>query len=295
MAFEEQAAPDVGRGFAIVAKNGGNRWRTDIRSVLCQSQPNGDDRVAYLTHECRAESVNPTSIFDGRLYEFTVVASWDGIWFLRHGSYNFGFGRQPPETTYEASKHAVSVSCPAVRIVPHTLDEVIQQFRGKAAKRYFLKVVYRFEGTAWTAYAPARYINFPARDRPGRYLQPISGYTLFHNGNRFVIAYVAAHIRRGSCSIEFLAREPVGFLDTKIKTGKVYKPGFCKSAPLDEVRKHGHVLTPGRYVGAEAQEDDGEPFEHKMKRLVAQLKEQQADAAKLDAAIAANLRGLGYG
>ena len=72
-------------------------------------------------------------------------------------------------------------------------------------------------------------------------------------------------------------------------------PGFCKSAPLDEVRKHGHVLTPGRYVGAEAQEDDGEPFEHKMKRLVAQLKEQQADAAKLDAAIAANLRGLGYG
>ena len=47
-------------------------------------------------------------------------------------------------------------------------------------------------------------------------------------------------------------------------------PGFCRSAPLDEVRKHGHVLTPGRYVGAEAPEDDGEPFEDKMKRLVAE-------------------------
>ena len=45
--------------------------------------------------------------------------------------------------------------------------------------------------------------------------------------------------------------------------------GFCKSATLDEIRKHGHVLTPGRYVGAEAQEDDGEPFEEKMKRLTA--------------------------
>ncbi len=72
-------------------------------------------------------------------------------------------------------------------------------------------------------------------------------------------------------------------------------PGFCKSATLEEVRKHGHVLTPGRYVGAEAQEDDGEPFEEKMKRLVATLREQQVDAAKLDAAIAANLKELGYG
>ena len=72
-------------------------------------------------------------------------------------------------------------------------------------------------------------------------------------------------------------------------------PGFCKSAAVEEIRKHGHVLTPGRYVGAEAQEDDGEPFEEKMTRLVAQLREQQAEAAKLDAAIAANLKGLGYG
>jgi type I restriction enzyme M protein len=72
-------------------------------------------------------------------------------------------------------------------------------------------------------------------------------------------------------------------------------PGFCKSAPLDEVRKHGHVLTPGRYVGAAAQEEDGEPFAEKMQRLTAQLLEQQAEAAKLDAAIAANMKELGYG
>ncbi len=72
-------------------------------------------------------------------------------------------------------------------------------------------------------------------------------------------------------------------------------PGFCKSTALEEIRKHGHVLTPGRYVGAEAAEDDGEPFEEKMKRLTATLREQQAEAAKLDAAIAANLKELGYG
>ena len=72
-------------------------------------------------------------------------------------------------------------------------------------------------------------------------------------------------------------------------------PGFCKSAALDEIRKHGHVLTPGGYVGAQAVEDDGEPFEEKMRRLSAQWREQQKDASRLDEAIAANLRELGYG
>ena len=72
-------------------------------------------------------------------------------------------------------------------------------------------------------------------------------------------------------------------------------PGFCKSAGIEDVREHGYVLTPGRYVGAEAVEDDGEPFEDKMRRLTATLREQQAEAARLDAAIAANLKGLGYG
>ena len=72
-------------------------------------------------------------------------------------------------------------------------------------------------------------------------------------------------------------------------------PGFCKSASLDEVRRHGHVLTPGRYVGAEPQPDDGEPFEAKMDRLVAELQAQQAKGARLDAAIAENLKALGFG
>ena len=72
-------------------------------------------------------------------------------------------------------------------------------------------------------------------------------------------------------------------------------PGFCKSAALEEVRKHGHVLTPGRYVGAEAQKDDGEPFEDKMKRLAAQWRKQQAEVRKLDAAIEVNLTRLGFG
>ena len=72
-------------------------------------------------------------------------------------------------------------------------------------------------------------------------------------------------------------------------------PGFCKSATLDEIRKHGHVLTPGRYVGAEAQDEDDEAFDEKMKRLTAQLAEQMQRGAELDALIREKLGALGYG
>lgn len=62
-----------------------------------------------------------------------------------------------------------------------------------------------------------------------------------------------------------------------------------------ELRKHGHVLTRDRYAGAEIQEEDGEPFEDKMNRLAAQWRTQQAEAARLDAAIEVNLTRLGFG
>lgn len=71
-------------------------------------------------------------------------------------------------------------------------------------------------------------------------------------------------------------------------------PGFCYSAKLEDVRKHEHVLTPGRYVGAVEQEDDGEPFAEKMQRLTVQLAEQFVESAKLEGEIKKNLAGLGY-
>ncbi len=72
-------------------------------------------------------------------------------------------------------------------------------------------------------------------------------------------------------------------------------PGFCKSATTDEIGGHGYVLTPGRYVGTEEVEDDDEPFDEKMARLVETLEQQFAEAARLELAVKANLEGLGYG
>lgn len=78
--------------------------------------------------------------------------------------------------------------------------------------------------------------------------------------------------------------------------GKVYEDiaGFCKSATLDEIRAHGHVLSPGRYVGAEEAEDDGVPFEDKMAALTGELAALTAQGAELDRAIASNLAAIGF-
>ncbi|MGL1561471.1 type I restriction-modification system subunit M [Vibrio parahaemolyticus] len=72
------------------------------------------------------------------------------------------------------------------------------------------------------------------------------------------------------------------------------QPGFCKSATLADIKKHDFVLTPGRYVGAAEELDDGVPFAEKMAFLTAKLSEQFAESATLEAEIKKNLAGLGY-
>ena len=70
--------------------------------------------------------------------------------------------------------------------------------------------------------------------------------------------------------------------------------GFCKAANLDEVREHEYVLTPGRYVGIEEQEDDGIPFEEKMKALTSELGELFEKSRSLEDEIRKNLGGIGF-
>ncbi|MBL0652995.1 N-6 DNA methylase, partial [Aeromonas caviae] len=71
-------------------------------------------------------------------------------------------------------------------------------------------------------------------------------------------------------------------------------PGFCRSVTLAEIAEHGHVLTPGRYVGAEEVEEDDEAFADKMQKLIEQLGEQMSKGAELDQLIRQKLGGLGY-
>lgn len=71
-------------------------------------------------------------------------------------------------------------------------------------------------------------------------------------------------------------------------------PGFCRSVTVEEVAEQGYVLTPGRYVGAEDVDDDGEPFEERIERLTTELGEQLAESSELETEIRENMSAMGY-
>ena len=135
---------------------------------------------------------------------------------------------------------------------------------------------------------------FLARDRKNGKFRDCRGEILFIDARKLGSMVDRTHRELTDDDIEMIAKTYHAWRGEEDAGAYEDIPGFCKSATLEEVRKHGHVLTPGRYVGAEAAEDDGEPFEERMARLVSQLREQQSEATRLDAAIAANLASLGY-
>jgi type I restriction enzyme M protein len=136
---------------------------------------------------------------------------------------------------------------------------------------------------------------FLARDRKNHKFRDRRGEVLFIDARKLGVMADRTHKELTDDDIARVADTYHAWRGEK-DAGK-YKdmPGFCKSATLEEIRKNDHILTPGRYVGTETQEEDSEPFEEKMKRLTTTLRQQQAEATKLDAVISANMKELGYG
>ncbi|MBM4329135.1 MAG: SAM-dependent DNA methyltransferase, partial [Deltaproteobacteria bacterium] len=136
---------------------------------------------------------------------------------------------------------------------------------------------------------------FLARDKKNTRFRDRRGQVLFVDARKLGVMVDRTHLEFTPEEIARIAKTYHAWRGEKDAGEYEDIPGFCKSAMLDAIRKHGHVLTPGRYVGAEVQEDDGEPFEEKMRRLTTQLWEQISNGRKLDEAIERNLRELGYG
>lgn len=72
------------------------------------------------------------------------------------------------------------------------------------------------------------------------------------------------------------------------------KKGFCAVVTTEDIAKQDYILTPGRYVGIEEQEDDGEPFDEKMKRLTSELSDLFKKSHELEAEIKEKLGAIGY-
>ena len=129
-------------------------------------------------------------------------------------------------------------------------------------------------------------------DKAGRKLRDRKGEFLFIDARN--LGYMKDRVLRDFTD-EDLEKVTATFHAWKEGQGYEDEAGFCKSVTLEEIRKHDHVLTPGRYVGAAPEEDDGEPFAEKMARLTAEIKGQFEEGARLEKQIKENLAGLGYG
>ena len=125
----------------------------------------------------------------------------------------------------------------------------------------------------------------------GRSCRDRSGEILFIDARK--LGYMKDRVLR-----DFKAEDIRKIADTfhAWKAGEGYEDeaGFCKSANLEEIAKHEFVLTPGRYVGAAPEEDDGEPFADKMARLTGLLKEQFEEGERLEKEIRGNLGRMGF-
>lgn len=133
-------------------------------------------------------------------------------------------------------------------------------------------------------------------DKAGRKLRARKGEVLFIDARN--LGYMKDRVLRDFTRDDI---EKVADLFHAWKTGETVngvtyedQAGFCKSATLEEITKHDFVLTPGRYVGATEELDDGIPFAEKMATLTAKLSEQFVESATLEAEIKKNLAGLGY-
>ena len=135
---------------------------------------------------------------------------------------------------------------------------------------------------------------FLSKDRMGSGSRDRRGEILFIDARKMGHLIDRTHRELSSEDIARIANTYHAWRDLEPDTEYADVPGFCKSATIDDVRKHGHVLTPGRYVGVAPTEEDSEPFQQKMTRLTAQWRNQSKEARQLDEQIEANLSSLGF-
>jgi type I restriction enzyme M protein len=135
---------------------------------------------------------------------------------------------------------------------------------------------------------------FLARNKKNGRFRDRRGETLFIDARKMGTLTDRIHRELSDHDVARIAGTYHAWRGDKNAGAYVDAPGFCKAATLEDIRKHGHILTPGRYVGTEDLEDDAEPFDEKMKRLVAMLRVETEGASKLDLTVASNLKELGY-
>ncbi len=139
------------------------------------------------------------------------------------------------------------------------------------------------------------FVTKSKKANPAKGFRDRTGETLFIDARKLGVMTDRTHRELTDEEIAEIARTYHAWRGEVKDSAYEDKPGFCRAVKTEEIREHGYVLTPGRYVGAEEVEDDGVPFEEKMTELTTRLYQQMRKGRELDEAIRRNLGELGYG
>ena len=136
---------------------------------------------------------------------------------------------------------------------------------------------------------------FIARNKENYHFRKRVGETLFIDARKFGVMVDQTHRELTDADIERITQTYHAWRGDEGAREYIDVAGFCKNTTLAEIQAHDNILNPGRYVGAEEQEEDDEVFEATMVNLTEKLTEQMAEARRLDDAIRENLQMLGFG
>jgi hypothetical protein len=200
-----------------------NIWQTFIECMLIR---NGTDK-AFLATNCRAESVSGDGpIFGGRQTEVSIVKGWDKDYIIRAGAgIYYPFENELSEMAhywqYDGGVNLVGEERP---IKVWAVEDVLKVLREGCENNFFYwSIKYDYNGCNYELITLCKYINFPAIQAKSEYIQPISGYVIFEDQDRFCIAYICAHISNaGKISVEILKRKPIYLFDTKVGIASRY-------------------------------------------------------------------------
>lgn len=126
---------------------------------------------------------------------------------------------------------------------------------------------------------------FLARNKADGKLRDRRGETLFIDCRAMGYLVDRTHRELADGEIQRIARTYHAWRGEMLAGEYTDVPGFCQGASVEDIREHRFILTPGRYVGSEDGELDGEDFATKVSSLVGRLETQFAESARLEAAI----------
>ncbi|MBF0323937.1 MAG: hypothetical protein HQL42_02590 [Alphaproteobacteria bacterium] len=236
-------APDLENGYMINTLESPNRFQTFVEAALVRRGDDGTQTAAYLSSRCRPEGISPDRIFNGLLYTFGILHTDDQQTLLLHMGSSMAsrrpFGERRPAQYLHRNPNCNSrVHCPRVEVVELSFDQVLDEMQSERLdrdNRVYMELSWRVGAETVSLYTSCGYTNFPNPDldhavmwqqKPNyprhehRYLQPIRGPVPYFDGERYQIAFVAAHVTQsGAQRVEFQIRDSISFFSLRPQSG----------------------------------------------------------------------------